>query len=237
MAVDFSLVIPFYNEEKNVQKVCAEIIKEFDKQNLNYEIIAVNNGSLDRTGELLDSLAQQYSKIFKIVKVVVNQGYGWGVLQGLKVAAGTYIGYSVGDGQILAEDVFRVFKKAKEENLDFCQGKRSIRQDTLLRRLNTKVFNSIFHLFFPCRVSDIGSNPKIMKRTLYEKISPVSKDWFIDGEIILKTHLLNGKVKEIPVTSLKRERGESHIKITTIFEMLKNIFFWKIKTLFNWGKK
>lgn len=231
MTVEFSLVIPFYNEEKNVQTVCEEIINEFNKQKVNYEIIAVNNGSFDRTGELLDSLAQQYSKMFKIVKIAVNQGYGWGVLQGLKVASGNYVGYSVGDDQISAEDVFRVFKKAREENLDFCQGKRTIRHDTLVRRLTTKVFNFSFHLFFPCQVYDIGSNPKIMKKTWYEKISPVSKDWFIDGEIILKTYLFGGKVQEVPVTFKKRKQGKSHIKIFSALEMLKSTLIWRIKTL------
>jgi len=46
MAIELSLVIPFYNEERNVTKVCGEIIKEFDKQKLSYEIIAVNNGAI-----------------------------------------------------------------------------------------------------------------------------------------------------------------------------------------------
>lgn len=229
MKPEFSLVIPFYNEEGNVERVCREIIDEFNNHGIQYELITINNGSVDRTPQLLDRLSGQYPQI-KVVTVEVNQGYGFGVRQGFKIASGDYVGYSVGDGQISAADVARVYKIAKEEGLDFCQGKR-IRKDTLLRRTNTKVFNFTFHLFFPAKVYDIGSNPKIIKRSILEKISPVSNDWFIDGEIILKTYLLKGKMKEIPVTFLKRERGKSHINLFSVFEMLKNIITWKLRTL------
>lgn len=228
---EFSLVIPFYNEENNVNEVCEGLFSEFDGRKFNYEIIAVNNGSFDKTPDLLDKIAKQKQKIFRVVKVDVNHGYGYGVLRGMQAASGEYVGYSVGDGQISAGDVFRAFKTAKDENLDFCQGKRMNRQASLARRLNTKIFNFIFHLFFPSNVRDIGSNPKIMKRTWYDKISPVSKDWFLDSEIILKTYLLGGKAREVSVTSLAREKGKSHIKIFSALEMLKNMVIWKIKTL------
>lgn len=229
MNLEFSLVIPFYNEEDNVEKVCNEIVCEFNNQGLKYELIAINNGSKDKTPQLLDKLSQQYSQI-KVITVEVNQGYGFGIRQGFKVASGDYVGYSVGDGQISAANLAMVFKKTKEENLDFCQGKR-IRRDTLLRRINTKFFNFIFHLFFPANVYDIGSNPKIIKREILEAISLVSNDWFVDGEIILKTYLSKGKMKEVPVTFLKRERGKSNINLFSAFEMLKNIIKWRLKTL------
>jgi polyisoprenyl-phosphate glycosyltransferase len=229
MNPEFSLIIPFYNEETNVERVCEEIVGEFSARKLEYELIAVNNGSGDRTPQLLDKLSGQYPQI-KVVTVDVNQGYGFGVRQGFGIASGNYIGYSVGDGQISAADVAEVFGIAREESLDFCQGKR-IRKDTLLRRINTKVFNFTFHLFFPAGVYDVGSNPKIIKKSVLERISPVSDDWFIDGEIILRSYLLHGKMKEIPVTFLKREKGKSHINLFSVFEMLKNIIKWKIKTL------
>lgn len=229
MKPEFSLVVPFYNEEDNVEKVCNEIVDEFDARGLKYELITVNNGSIDKTHQLLNELSQKYPQI-KVVNVIVNEGYGYGVLQGLKIATGEYVGYSTGDGQISAADVAKVFKITKEENMDFCQGKR-IRNDTLLRRMNTIIFNFVFHVFFHAKVRDIGSNPKILKRKVYEAISPVSKDWFIDGEIILKTHLLGCRTKEIAVAFRKREEGKSHINILSILEMLKNITRWKFKTL------
>ena len=230
MKPEFSLVIPFYNEEENAEKVCLEIISEFDSRGLDYELIAVNNGSADRTPGILRKLAEKHPRI-KIVDVGKNQGYGFGVIQGFGQAQGDYVGYSTGDGQISASDVYGVFSRMKEQGLDYAQGKR-VRKDTLLRRFNTKVFNFVFHACFPAKVRDIGSNPKIMKRGIFERISPVSKDWFIDGEIILKSYLLKGRMDEFPVAFRKREKGRSHIRLSSAFEMLRNIARWKLKTLF-----
>ncbi|MFH2069958.1 MAG: glycosyltransferase family 2 protein [Elusimicrobiota bacterium] len=225
-SVDLSIVIPFYNEEENVEKVCGDLSNEFTKHSIHYEIVAVNNGSYDRTPELLKKLAGKYPQI-KVVTVEINQGYGWGVIQGLKSATGKYVGYMAGDGQIKPEDVVRVFKKIKEEGLDFAQGKRITREDGFLRKINSKIFNILFQFFFPNPSIDIGSNPKIFTRSLYEKISPVSKDWFIDSEFIIKSSSLGAKMSEVPLSFQKREKGNSHIKLSASFQMLKNILRWK----------
>ncbi len=229
---EFSLIIPFYNEEKNVERVCSELARDFGANGFRYEIIAVNNGSSDGTAEALAGVLRQYPGVFRVEAVPVNQGYGWGVLQGLKIAAGARVGYSVGDGQISAEDVLKAFEKAKADDLDFCQGTRVSRQDSLLRRLNTKTFNSIFRLLFPCGVTDVGSNPKIVKRSMLEKMNLSSRDWFIDCEIISKSYLLGGRMGEVQVASRKRELGESHIRLLSAFQMLKNLVIWRCLAFF-----
>ena len=225
-SVDLSIVIPFYNEEENVEKVCGDLSTEFTKHNIHYEIVAVNNGSYDKTPELLKKLSDKFPQI-KVVTVEQNQGYGWGVIEGLKSASGNFLGYMAGDGQIKPEDVVRVFEKIKTGGLDFCQGKRISRDDGALRKINSKIFNTLFQLFYPSPLTDIGSNPKIFTRSLYEKISPVSKDWFIDSEFIIKSSSLGTKMSEVPLSFQKREKGSSHIKLSASFQMLKNILRWK----------
>ncbi|OGS22598.1 MAG: hypothetical protein A2252_03195 [Elusimicrobia bacterium RIFOXYA2_FULL_39_19] len=228
--IEFSLVIPFYNEEKNAEFVCNDILHTFRNKQLTFELIAVNNGSQDNTPEILARQSQNNKEI-KVVKVDVNQGYGHGVLQGLKTAKGVFIGYSVGDRQISADDVYEVFNEARMNDLEYCQGKRTNRKDTLLRTLNTRFFHFIFHILFPSPITDNGSNPKIFKKTWYERIQPESKDWFLDSEIIIKTSVLKGKMKEVPVTFLKRKEGKSKINILASFEMLKNLFKWRLRKI------
>jgi len=232
MTLDFSLVIPFYNEEKNVRRVCGELAGDFNARGISYEIIAVNNGSSDGTGAALAEVIGLNHGTFRLVNVPVNRGYGWGVLQGLKEAAGVRVGYSVGDGQISAADVLKAFDKSVAEDLDFCQGTRTARQDVLLRRINTKVFNALFRFLFPCGVTDVGGNPKIIKKSLYEKMFLTSRDWFMDCEVISKSYLLGGKMGEVPVASRKRELGESHIRIFSALEMLKNLVIWRCTSFF-----
>lgn len=233
MSIELSLVLPFYNEEKNVQRVCEELIQALNQQRLSFELIAVNNGSWDKTAELIDDLCKRFPNQIKKVTVEINQGYGWGILQGLKIAGGQHVGYTPGDGQVPAEDIAKVFLEGKKLNLDFFQGQR-IRKDTMVRRSNTQIYNFLFHLFFKCEVYDIGSNPKIMKREWYEKLKLISKDWFIDGEIALKTRAYGGKMKEFPVAFKKREEGKSKVNIFSAIEMLKNMIRWKLKVLIGW---
>lgn len=227
---ELSIVMPFYNEEENVEKVCEDLSREFARENINYEIVAVNNGSFDKTPELLDKIVKKIPQV-KIITVKVNQGFGWGVIQGLNMASGEYIGYMAGDGQVSPSDVMRVFKKIKNENWDFGQGRRVKRNDGLIRKVSSLGFKSIFHLLFKSQIYDIGGHPKIIKRSLYEKIRPVSKDWFLDSEIILKSSYLTNNVGEVPLTFKKREKGRSNIKIRTVSEMLKNMIKWKIKMI------
>ena len=228
---DLSIVIPFYNEEENVERVIEGLCSEFTKNDINYEIIAVNNGSYDRTPELLKKLADKFPPV-KIVRVELNQGYGWGVIQGLKSASGKFVGYMAGDGQIRPENVVMVFEKMKAGGFEFAQGKRISRADGLLRKINSMVFNTLFQILFASPVTDIGSNPKIFTRSLYEKIYPVSKDWFIDSEVIIKSSGLDAKMTEIPLVFHKREKGSSHIKLSASFQMLKNLVTWKIRGIF-----
>jgi len=230
LSVDLSIVIPFYNEEENVEKVCKDLIREFNANNLSYEIITVNNGSYDNTPKLLKKLSNEFPQI-KTVTVEVNQGYGWGVVQGLRSTTGSYVGYMAGDGQIKPEDVIKVFEKIKSYGLDFAQGKRITRHDGLLRKIVSRVFNAIFQILFPCPLTDVGSNPKIFSHSLYKKISPVSKDWFIDSEVIIKSSVLGARMIEVPLIFQKREKGISHIHISSIIEMLKNMIVWKIRGL------
>lgn len=104
-----SLVIPLYNEAANAQKVAKELIEELSKEYISYELVLVNNGSKDNTGHILSKLAKSNPEI-KIVTVPVNQGYGWGVINGLRWASGDYLGFMGGDGQIEPGDVSKVFK-------------------------------------------------------------------------------------------------------------------------------
>src|SRR3989338_585824 len=136
--IDLSLVLPFYNEEKNVEWVLKEMVESFDRNGLQYELIAVQNGSWDKTSDLLDSFCRRHPQIKKVT-VEVNRGYGYGILQGLAAAKGRYVGYSPGDGQVPADDIARVFLKGKETELDFMQGLR-VRKDTWDRRMNTWLY-------------------------------------------------------------------------------------------------
>lgn len=224
---NLSLVLPFYNEEKNVEKVIISTVEVLDNENVDYELITVDNGSSDNTLELLKNLSKKNSRI-KIVRIKDNEGKGWGIINGLKNASGDYVGFMDGDGQVLPGDIISIFKKIKADGLDLCIPKRVVRKENTKRKIASKGYNVLLSLFFLTPLWDMHGNPKIMKRKCYEELDIVSKDWFIDSEILIKMHLNKYKIAEVPVEYKKRAGGESHITLSTILEFLKNLIKWRI---------
>jgi glycosyltransferase involved in cell wall biosynthesis len=233
-----SLAIPFYNEEKNVKRVVSELVNEFEKASIDYELILVNNGSIDDTPHLLENLAKENPKRIKLVHVPVNQGYGWGSIGGFKEASGECVGYMCGDGQIKPQDVLMVFDCINTEDYDLVKVKRAVRKDGIIRKVLSRAYNFLFLVFFNVKTLDVNASPKIFKRELLAKISPASKDWFIDAEIMIKAKYLKLKVREVPVEFLHREKGRSHVGFTTILEFARNMFDYKLgRGIREWKQK
>lgn len=226
--LSLSLVIPFYNEEKNVKRVVSGLVNDFEKGSIDYELILVNNGSVDKSPQMLENLAKEKPDKIRVVHVPVNQGYGWGIINGLKNTSGEYVGFMCGDGQIKPQDVIKVFNSIRKGNYDLVKVKRVDRKDGIIRKVLSPVYNFLFLVVFNVGTMDVNGSPKIFKRELLATISPSSKDWFIDAEIMIKAKYLNLKVGEVPVEFLRREKGRSHVELTTILEFARNMFNYRL---------
>ena len=224
---DLSLVIPFYNEEANCDQVIDWIIKAFDAHGVDYELVPVDNGSRDKTGSILARWSETNNRI-KSVTVPENKGYGWGILQGLSVCSGHYVGYVDGDLQVAPSDIIRVFESRENGNVDICKGKRIIRGDGWKRHIVSAVYNLFFAALFRCAISDINAKPKIMRHTCYERLSLESKDWFIDAEIIIKAEQLGMTIEEVPIDFRPREEGKSNVRPAAVLEFLRNLIVYRI---------
>lgn len=224
---EFSLVIPFYNEEQGCELVTRHLIEELDQHGIDYELIPVNNGSTDQTGAILDRLAGSHPKI-KVVTVAQNQGYGWGIISGLARSTGQYIGYVDGDTQVPPRDVIQLFERAREKGVDLCKGKRIARFDGLTRKVISSAYNLLFRWLFHCPVGDVNAKPKILSRDCYSRLALQSKDWFIDAEIVIKAHALGMRIEEVTIEFLPREQGASKVHVNAIFEFLRNLMVYRL---------
>lgn len=225
---ELSLVIPCYNEEETIENVAIQLVNELTRENINFELILVDNGSHDNTARVLEGLANRFSQI-RVIGVQINEGYGWGVINGLNSCSGKYIGFLPADGQISPQDAIGVFRKLKSENLDICKGKRIMRYDGLYRLFLSKSYNFLFRVLCPVNTGDVNGTPKMMKRDSYKKLNISSKDWFIDAEILIKAEIMGFNIGEVPVEFKKREKGKSKVKFTTIFEFLKNMINYRLR--------
>ena len=228
---ELSVVIPFYNEEKTIEPLTNTLINKFNKSNINYELILVDNGSSDNTPKIADNLSKKYKDV-KTVHVKINQGYGFGILSGFKVSYGEYIGYMDGDFEIDPESIIKRYKKARKYNADIGKGIRDKKEANIFKALASFGYDFLFFILFFKFIKQVNANPKIIRRYCYNKMNLNSKDWFIDSEIIIKALKNNYKVVNQTVSYKPRESGESHLKFFDLFPVIFKYFKNIIKARF-----
>jgi len=234
--IELSIVIPCYNEEEVLPVSMPPLLGLFQKLSLKYEVILVNYGSWDTTPKVIDSFTSQGYPV-KRVDVPVNQGYGWGIICGLKEARGKYIGYMCCDGQISPEDVIRTFQAIQGTQRGvLTKIKRYSRADGWVRDFSSKSFNLLFRIMFGAITSDVNGVPKFFHREDLRLLNITSKDSFIDPELMIKAKALNFSLIEVPVPFYQRQGGTSKIKVLSIsFQFLKNMMKFRFgKGIKNW---
>ena len=103
---NLSLIIPCYNEEKNIKELFDQISKLENK--LHLEVIIVNNGSTDNSADVIDS-EKKIIKNLKVIKIKKNIGFGNGVKEGMKNITSDLVCYAHGDLQINLENIYNAY--------------------------------------------------------------------------------------------------------------------------------
>lgn len=221
---DVSLVVPCYNEEGSIRYTLPELSKAFRKAGLTIELIAVDNGSSDQTGAIIQELATEDPSIV-YHRVEKNQGYGYGILRGLELCSADWVGSIPADGQIDAEDVVKLYKVlASSDGWVLGKVRRRFRMDGFRRRVVSVCYNLFVCALWPGLGSiDINGSPKILPKRALKAMSLESKGWLLDPEIMIKAYYLNLPVIELNVCARMRGSGVSHVNMATCFE-----FFFKL---------
>lgn len=213
---DLSLIIPCYNEEDVAEYTMRRLLGAFREAGHRLEIIAVDNGSSDGTGAILDHLEREEPGIRKAV-VETNRGYGFGVLTGIPLCRGRWAGIIPADGQVDAEDVVRLFEAADSAGAQvLAKVRRRFRMDGLFRKVVSVSYNLFFRALWPRIASlDINGSPKILPREVFQSMDLVSHDWLLDPEIMVKAHTRGLRILEVNVFARMRGGGTSHVRATT----------------------
>lgn len=220
-----SLAMLFYNEEACVRSVVERMGEALSGAGTDFQLLPVDNGSRDRTSEIIASLAAADLRI-KPVTVPENLGYGWGVINGLRAADGEWIGYMDGDGQIEPEAFLRLVR-FRDAGYDMVKIRRALRQDGWLRGAVSDVYVLMLCLLFNLPFYDVNAKPRLFKREWLEELALSSRDWFLDAEMLIKARTLGMTVGEIKAVFLKRSQGASNVRPATAWEFLRNIARWR----------
>jgi glycosyltransferase involved in cell wall biosynthesis len=202
----FSLVIPCYNEAANLPLLlerCKDLAGRSD-----VEVILVDNGSTDSTAEVLGNLLPKYPGC-RIIRVEKNQGYGFGILSGLKAAKGEIMGWTHADLQTDPQDALyglELFGKHGDEI--FVKGRRYGRpfMDVLFT-LGMSIFETIL-LTRP--MWDINAQPTLFSRNFFESWANPPDDFSLDLYAYYQAQRVRLKVYRFPVKFGSRAHGVSH---------------------------
>ncbi|HEX2788188.1 MAG TPA: glycosyltransferase family 2 protein [Ignavibacteria bacterium] len=222
--ISITAFFPAYYDEGNIGKVVSKAVEVLESLKLkDYEVIIIEDGSPDKTGEVADELAVKYEKV-KVIHHKKNMGYGATLKDGFLNAKMDYVFYSDGDNQFDLDELKKFV--ALIPFTDIIVGYRKHKQYSLYRKFTSLCYNYLLRLLFDIHYWDIDCAFKLFKADLFKKINIDSIDAFIDAEIMLKANLLDYRVTEMGVEHLPRLDGIStgarpSVIIRTIKEVME----------------
>lgn len=225
---EVSFIMPCYNEQDVIPYTIPEFVRAFQAAGHKLELIACDNGSSDRTGELIKEFAAQGMPVV-YHRVEPNEGYGNGVLKSIPVCTAPWIGIIPADGQVDADDVARLFQVVKfSDGRVLGKVRRRFRMDGLLRKIVSIAYNGFVFMLWPGLGSiDINGSPKIIHRDVISAMNLQSKQWFLDPEMMVKAHYLGVRVLEMNVFARMRSNGLSHVRASTCIEFFTGLLRFK----------
>ena len=138
---DVSFVVPCYNEQDIVAYTLQRLLGAFEKAGYRLELVAVDNGSSDKTGEIIQEFSARHSGVVHH-RVETNEGYGHGILSGLPLCTSPWVGIIPADGQVDAEDVVRLYEAViTTDGSVLGKVRRRFRMDGLYRKLVSTTYN------------------------------------------------------------------------------------------------
>jgi dolichol-phosphate mannosyltransferase len=168
--IEYSVVIPFYNEETNVIPVLAELRSVLDRDPRTYEVVLVNDGSTDNTLNQLKTVISAWPAA-RIINLLQNAGQGAALFAGIKRTSGKNVLLLDGDGQNDPGDIPEALRLLGR--YDFVVGHRVHRHDDLQRRLMSQFANYVRRLFTDDGVSDTGCGLKGFHREVIDAFIPM----------------------------------------------------------------
>lgn len=222
-----TIAVPAYNEEANLGWVLKNTLLEAPKYLSDFEIVVIDDGSSDKTGEIADLFVKKYEVIRVIHKK--NGGYGDAMLRGIKEAKKEFVAYMPADGQFLVKDMVNCFPYMKKA--DLILGYRGIRKDyTLYRKILSLGNIFVLWLLFGLKYKDVNwLNIWRTKEVKKIKVKSVkSRGVFLLAEIIINFRRKNLKIVEAPSFYRVRRGGKvKNAKPSVAFRTLIDaLSFW-----------
>jgi len=193
-----TVAMPAYNEAENIAAMIEDVIQVMSTLTDDYEVIAVDDGSRDGTGEVVKSLAEQHPQV-RLVSHGVNQGYGAAVFSGLTSASKELVFFTDSDRQFDLREVAKLLEKI--DGADLVVGYRAPRRDPFMRKLNGWGWSALVTLLFGYAARDIDCAFKLMRREVIERIKDevASRGATFSAEFLVRAKRAGFRIREVPI--------------------------------------
>lgn len=211
-----SIVVPFYNEEDNIEELYEKLTHVLNDLDVSYELIFIDDGSTDKTHDILMGLFDS-DKTVKVIILRKNFGQTAALQAGFDHAKGEVIITMDGDLQHDPEDIPKLLAPL-EEGFDIVSGWRKERKDHfLLRRFPSWVANRIMRLLSGVKIHDFGTTFKAYKRDVLEGLRLYGELHRFIPALISRTGV---KITEVPIKNVVRQKGKSKYGLSRVRRVL-----------------
>ncbi len=221
-----SVVLPAYNEEENVGQAVRSVLEVMEPLTPDYEVIVVDDGSRDRTSEVVAELAEGHR--VRLVRHEVNRGYGGALKSGFEAASRELIFFTSSDNQYDVSEIEKLLPYI--ESADLVIGYRADRQDPPVRRFFAWGWTTLVNLLFGYVSRDVDCAFKLFKREVFLQVPIRSEGAMIDTEFLVGAKRKGFDIVEVPVSHFPRLAGEqTGANIGVILRAFKDLFKFRLR--------
>ena len=220
-----SVFFPAYNDAPSLPKLVSAAFEVLKAHVDDYELIVVNDGSHDNTGEVLAELERKYAPLMRVVTHEKNRGYGGALRSGFAAATKELVFYTDGDGQYDVRELPKLLREMAPD-VGLVNGYKLERNDPRHRIWIGSAYNAFARTLFRVRIRDIDCDFRLIRRSLLEAIELWSTSGTVCVELVRKLELTQYRVVEVGVHHYPRLHGRSQFfrvrsLMTTLYQLIR----------------
>lgn len=202
-----TVFFPIFNDQETVELLVRKSLDVLPTLTRDYEILLINDGSTDASGEIADRLAQTIKQL-RVIHHPMNQGYGAALRTGFSNASKDLIFYTDGDAQYDVNEL-KLLAPLMTDGVDVVNGYKIKRHDNRGRKASGAIYNNLARHLFRLPISDVDCDFRLLRRSAINRISLSSSSGAICVELVRKLSSAGCTFKEVPVHHYARLHGKS----------------------------
>jgi len=202
-----SVFFPAFNDEQTIAALVHKALAILAELSDDYEVLVIDDGSVDNTGHIVDELSKAYPQVTAIHHQH-NLGYGAALQSGFRNATKELVFYTDGDGQYDVAELRRMLPLMNDE-VDVVNGYKTARADSRKRKVIGGIYNSVARLIFQLPIRDVDCDCRLIRRSVLGKISPLPSSGAACVHLVRELAAKGANFAEIEVAHYARLHGES----------------------------